>query len=230
MSLRHNIAHRLHWSKDKLSSIKTDVDPSSIHKVSKVTRSSIFETYSRMTGQTTHQPLWFHCLVWFPLIHLWIRVNRARLHSPLCWPEDLFWPGRTLDPQHLGSGLETRWDDLVHHQRLCWKIPWFLATIHQLCWECVSLWYGFTIMLCLMCIAHCLTVHRSVHTLSICQCLIWSHGEGSGGSNAVRLPAYVYVFNCWKNNKNSWMKKKMSAPMLNPPTASRFYQLTTNQI
>lgn len=36
--------------------------------------------------------------------------------------------------------------------------PRFLAAIHQLCWEYVSLWYGFMIMLCLMCRAHCLTV------------------------------------------------------------------------
>lgn len=79
-------------------------------------------------------------------------------------------------------------------------------------------------MLCLMCRAHCLTVicaHPEYISVFV---------EGSGGSNAARLPAYVYVFNCWKNNKKSWMKKKLSAPMLNPPTASHFYQLTTNQI
>lgn len=65
-------------------------------------------------------------------------------------------------------------------------------------------------MLCLMCRAHCLTV--------ICAHpeYISVFGEGSGGSNAARLPAYVYVFNCWKNNKKSWMKNKAECPDAEP--------------
>lgn len=79
------------------------------------------------------------------------------------------------------------------------------------------------IMLCLMCIAHCLTclqICAHPEYISVFEFLflreIWSHGEGSGGSNAVRLPAYVYVLTAGKIIKKQLDQKEDECPDAEP--------------
>lgn len=138
-------------------------------------------------------------------------------------------------PPTFGSGLETWWATL---EKIRFTIRGCAGKFHA-SWqpfigyvEIMSACDDYVVLDVYSPVPHCLTCLQFCaypEYISVFDFLflreIWSHGEGSGGSNAVRLPAYVYLrmFMCLtagKIIKNSWIKKKMSAPMLNPPTES----------
>lgn len=129
-------------------------------------------------------------------------------------------------PPTFGSGLETLWATLEKIRftiRGCagkfhasWQPFIGYVEIMSACDDYVVLDVYSPVPRCLTCLQFC----AYPEYISVFDFLflreIWSHGEGSGGSNAVHLPAYVYVFNCWKNNKKQLDQKEDECPNAEP--------------
>lgn len=109
--------------------------------------SSIFETYSKIIGQTIHPS---------PLISLFgviveYLLNKHYSNMTACRKQNLV-SGKTLGSQYSASGSEMWWitstsKDKFYCQRIWWKILCFLATIYRLWWENATCRYWFIIVL-----------------------------------------------------------------------------------